>query len=167
MRLLLSEPTTSFTIRAISSKLKGVRGLGGVEGITEVLNKLSELGLVDFVDNRRSVRVHDECTSVRVLKSFSAICDLESLREQLEPISTKAILFGNRATGRAHSDSEYNLFVVSDRAEEVKQIASQHPLGKLIVTEVQTPELYDEIDARDGALALKLQGGLVLWSSRW
>ena len=33
LRLLLSEPTTSFTPRVISSKLTGVRGLGGGEGL--------------------------------------------------------------------------------------------------------------------------------------
>src|SRR5437879_807821 len=91
MRLLLSEPTTAFTPRVISSKLKGVRGLGGMEGLMKILNELQELGLVDFVDNHRAVRLHDDSTCVQLLKRFGALCDLESLRLLLEPISSKGI----------------------------------------------------------------------------
>src|SRR5579872_1672318 len=87
LRLLLGEPTTTLTPRVISSKLKGVRGLGGVEGIVKVLHDLEGLGLVDFVDNHRAVRLHDENTVAHMLKTFAAICDLEGLRKLLEPIS--------------------------------------------------------------------------------
>src|SRR5262249_50067218 len=140
MRLFLSEPTTTFTQRVISSKLKGVRGLGGAEGITRILNDLQSLGLVDFVDNHRGVRIHDDNTSIKILKTFSAICDLESLKKLLEPISSKGVLFGSRACGRARSDSDYDLFVVSDTPEEVKKIGSRHPLGKSVELVVWTPE---------------------------
>src|ERR1700759_5280319 len=80
VRFLLSEPTTAFMPRVISSKLKGVRGLGGVDGITKILNDLQAIGLVDFVDNRRSVRVQDENPVVQLMKVFSAVCDLEGLK---------------------------------------------------------------------------------------
>ena len=80
-RLLLSEPTTSFTPRVISSKLKGVRGLGGGEGIMRVLNELQGLGLVDFVDNHRAVRLQDENSFVQIMKSVAAISDIETLRK--------------------------------------------------------------------------------------
>src|SRR4051794_30346206 len=80
MRLLLSEPTTSFTPRVISSKLKGVRGLGGADGIMRILTDLQGLGLVDFVDNHRAVRLHDDNSAVQILKTFLAISDLEGLK---------------------------------------------------------------------------------------
>ena len=72
LRLLLAEPTTALTPRLISSKLKGVRGLGGAPGIVEILGRLKEISLVDFVDNHRAVRLRDENTSVRLLKIFCA-----------------------------------------------------------------------------------------------
>src|ERR1700722_2487227 len=98
LRMLLAEPTTSFTPRTISSKLKGVRGLGGAEGINRILGELQELGLVDFVDNSRAVRLQDDSTIAQLLKTFSAICDLENLKTLLLPASSKGILYGSRAS---------------------------------------------------------------------
>jgi hypothetical protein len=166
-RLLLSEPTTSFSIRVISSKLKGVRGLGGADGITRILNDLSSLGLVDFVDNQRAVRIHDESICVKVLKTFGAICDLESLRRQIEPISSRGVLFGSRAAGRNRSDSDYDLFIVTEAPGEVREIADRHPLGKRLELVVWTPEQYNDIEKDDPGLARKLETGVSLWGSAW
>src|SRR5881296_1350216 len=80
LRFLLSEPTTSFTPRVLSSKLKGIRGLGGVEGITKILHQLATLGMVEFIDNQRAVRVQDENPVVQHMKAFIAVCDLEGLK---------------------------------------------------------------------------------------
>jgi hypothetical protein len=102
-----------------------------------------------------------------MLKAFAALCDLEGLREQVEPLSSKGILFGSRANGRARTDSDYDLFVVSDRAEEVKQIAGQHPLGRGIEVVVWSDDQYAGIEKSDSALATKLAAGITLWSARW
>src|SRR4051794_19167663 len=99
MRLLLSEPTTSFTPRVISSKLKGVRGLGGADGITRILKDLQSLGLVDFVDNHRAVRAQEDSSAVELLKVFSALSELEGLKKLLEPVSSKGVLYGSSAVG--------------------------------------------------------------------
>lgn len=167
MRLLLAEPTTAFTPRTISSKLKGVRGLGGADGIGKILLELQELGMVDFVDNHRAVRLQDDNTSVQVLKTFAAICDLESLRKLLEPMASKGILFGSRASGRARSDSDYDLFVVTDVPEEAIEIAARHPLGKAIELVAWTPEKFEQIGVEDPGLERKLGAGIVLWGSGW
>jgi predicted nucleotidyltransferase len=167
MRLLLSEPTTAFSSRILSSRLKGVRGLGGVEGLWKVLEELQGIGLVDFVDNHRAVRLQDDNRVVQLLKVFAAICDLESLKKLAEPISTKGILFGSRANGKARSDSDYDLFVVSDVPEEVRKVAEHHPLGRSVEVVVWTPELYQDIDRTDPGLKLKLEKGIVLWGSSW
>jgi predicted nucleotidyltransferase len=166
-RLLLSEPTTSFTPRVISSKLKGVRGLGGGEGIMRVLNELQGLGLVDFVDNHRAVRLQDENSFVQIMKTVAAISDLETLKKLLEPTSTKGILFGSRASGKYRSDSDYDLFVVSETPEEVRKIGSRHPLQKSLELVVWTPEQYNDIEKTDSGFAEKLAGGTVLWGSTW
>jgi hypothetical protein len=167
MLLLLSEATTSFNMRAISSKLKGVRGLGGAEGINRILGELQTLGLVEYVDNNRAVRLRDDGSFVRIMKTVAAICDLENIQKLLEPISSKGILFGSRASGGACSDSAYELFVVSDTPEEVKKTASRHPLAKSLELVVVTPEDYSAIDRNDHTMAKKLCDGIVLWGSTW
>jgi hypothetical protein len=167
LRLLLAEPTTALTPRVISSKLKGVRGLGGADGIMKVLNDLQQLGFADFVDNHRAVRLQDENPTIAILKTVAAIADLESLRKVVEPISTKGVLFGSRSNGRARSDSDYDVFVVSDQAEEVRRIGRSHPLGKALELVVWTPEQYADIERDDPSFAQKLTAGVQLWGSAW
>lgn len=167
LRMLISEPTSAFSSRVISSKLKGVRGLGGIDGINRILGMLEELGLADFVDNRRAVRARDENPTIHAIKRIAAICDLENLAKLLEPVSTKGILFGSRASGRYHSDSDYDLFVVTDSPEQVREIAGSHPLGKLIEVLPWTADAYGDIENQDPRLARKLEQGIVLWGSSW
>ena len=92
LRFLLTEPTTTFTPRVLSSKLKGVRGLGGVEGIKKILGDLSEMEIIHFVDNNKAVRLNNDLLPVRLMKGFSAICDLEDLIQALREHSSKVIL---------------------------------------------------------------------------
>jgi len=167
LRLLLSEPTTSFTPRVISSKLKGVRGLGGGEGLARILNDLQTLGLVDFVDNHRAVRLQDDNAFVQIMKTVVAINDLESLRKLIETISTKGVLFGSRSQGKSRSDSNYDLFIVSETPDEVTRIGKGHPLGKALELVVWTPEMYSEIEKQDSNLAERVSKGIVLWGSSW
>jgi hypothetical protein len=166
-RFLMTESTTTFSIRVLSSRLKGVRGLGGAEGILKILGVLEEIGWVDFVDNRRGVRLRDDNPAVQLLKSFGAICDLEGLGELLRPLSSKGVLFGPRADGLAHSESEYDLFVISDRVAEVRTVVAGHPIGKQVRLEARTPTQEAELERREPALARQLAGGITLWKSGW
>jgi predicted nucleotidyltransferase len=167
LRFLLSEPTTSFTPRVISSKLKGVRGLGGAEGITRILTELETLGMVTFVDNRRAVRIQDDSSCVQMMKTFTSLCELEGLKKLLEPVATRIILFGSRATGKSRSDSNYDLCVVSQLPDEVKKIAGRHPLGRNIELLAWTPDDYHRAERADPTIMQKLTRGIVLWGTAW
>ena len=163
LRLLLAEPTTTNNLRSLSSKLKGVRGLGGAEGIQKVLTDVESVGLVNFVDNRRSVRLNDDHEMAQLLKRVAAVCDLESLREILEPLSSKGILFGSRSTGRARSDSDYDIYIVSDSPDEVRRIAEGHPLGKALELVIWSTDDDAKLAQKDPGLDRKLELGISLW----
>jgi hypothetical protein len=89
------------------------------------------------------------------------------VRKLLEPVCSKGILFGSRATGRARTDSDYDLFVVTSAPEEARAIAGSHPLGKSIEIVAWTPDMYGDIAKQDPKLAGKLENGIVLWGSTW
>jgi predicted nucleotidyltransferase len=167
LRFLMAEPTTAFTPRVISSRLKGVRGLGGLEGITAILEMLHDLGWVDYVDNRRAVKLHGENGVVESAKRLAAICELESLSTLLAEVASRGILFGSRASGRYRSDSDFDLFVVSDRPEEVRRIVESHPLvaaqGKSVETVIWPTDQYPALETTDPRLYQKLQAGVALW----
>lgn len=167
LRFLLSEPTTTFTPRVISSKLKGVRGLGGTEGIMKILASLEEVGLVDFLDNRRAVRLHDDNPGVQVMKSFASICDLEGLKTLVAPMSKRGILFGTRAEGKSHTDSEYDLCVVADSPLPVRNTVAGYPLGKQIKLTVLSPDEFDDLEKKNSNLWQSLSRGILIWGSNW
>lgn len=167
LRFLVSQPTTEFTPRVLSSKLKGVRGLGGADGINRILRQFEELGLVQFMNNNRSVRAQDDHKAVRLLKIVSAVCDLEGLQALIEPFSSRGILFGNRATGKCNSDSLYDLFVVSDQPKEIERIVSGHPLRKQIELLVWEPDDYIQVEKKSPELAVQLEHGIVMWGPTW
>jgi len=167
IRFLLTEPTTSFTPRVLSSRLKGVRGLGGAEGIKRILNDLQEVGIVNFLNNNQSVCLNNDNIFVQKLKSISALCDLEGIKELLEPLSTKGILFGSRASGLSRSDSNYDIYVVSEKPDEVEKIVTHHPLGKKIGLIVSFSDQHDKLERQNPTLANKLSQGVVMWGSSW
>ncbi len=167
LRFLMTEPTTAFTPRVLSSKLKGVRGLGGVEGITKILKSLQELGLVIFLNNNREVCLQNDHPAIQLLKTFCAISDLEGLKQMIEPMSTRGVLFGSRASGRSRTDSNYNLLVVSETPEEIKKITSRHPLGKKLDSMVMTPDEFSSVDAKNKELSRHIDSGITLWGSSW
>ena len=167
IKLLLTESTSTLNIRVLSSKLKGVRGLGGAEGLQKILHDLEALEFVDFLDNKRAIRLHDDNPIVQHLKVFSAICDLENLVKLLKPICDRGILFGSRSTGKARTDSDYDLFVVTDQPDEAKRIAGSHPLGKSIALSAWKESEYSDISRKDAKLEEKLNNGIQLWGSNW
>jgi hypothetical protein len=167
LRLLLSESTTSFTSRVLSSKLKGVRGLGGTDGIQKILQTLSELNLIHWSNNNKEVSLNNDLEVVGLLKALASICDLEGLVELLVPLSVKGVLFGSRSTGMSRSDSDYDLFVVTERALEVQDVVGRHPLGRRIEIITWTPDAYLRVEEDDPGLYEKLEKGIVLWGSTW
>src|SRR4051812_460061 len=94
LRFLLSSRDTTYSLRVLVSKLKGVRGLGGIQGLEKILVTLEEAGLVSFIDNRKGIRVQDEHPANVVGRELWAACELESLQLQLQPISSKGVLLG-------------------------------------------------------------------------
>ncbi len=167
LRFLMTEPTTAFTPRVLSSKLKGVRGLGGVEGITKILKSLQELGLVIFLNNNREICLQNDHPAIQLMKTFCAISDLEGLKQMIEPMSSRGVLFGSRATGKSRTDSNYNLLVVSETPEEIKKITSRHPLGKKLEPMVMTPDEFGSVENKNKELSKQIDSGITLWGSSW
>jgi hypothetical protein len=167
LRFLLTEPTTTFNLRVLSSKVKNIRGIGGAEGQLKVLQDLEALGLVEFLDNRKSVRLVNEHYAIPMLKTVSSVMDLEGLRLLLEPISRRGVLFGSRSTGKNRTDSDFDIFVTSDQREEIVRIVESFPMGRDIEVVVWPEEDYEVIEQKDPGLMVKLSKGIQLWGPSW
>jgi len=158
IRLLLTESTTTFPLRQLSNRLKGVRGVGGPEGLKQMLQKLTSVGMIDWVDHDRAIRLRDDEGRIELLKVLSSVCDLESLRESLESLCPRGFLVGARAEGRGTTDSDYEVAVICEQPDEAVRIARGHPLGKRIILHILSSDDYrDEIQ--------KFSRYVVLWGS--
>jgi hypothetical protein len=160
LRYLLSSRDTSYSLRVLVSKLKGVRGLGGIQGLEKILTELEEAGLVSFIDNRRGVRITDEHPAAIIGRRLWGLCELESLHVQLQTISTKGVLLGT-------NPGEIELYVVSEQADEVRRITEQHPMGKLVTLTIQPRDQYESLAKKDAKLHLQVSQGVLIWGSSW
>jgi hypothetical protein len=158
LRLLLTESTTVFPLRQLANRMKGVRGVGGPEGLKVLLQRLTSVGIIDWLDHDRAIRLRDDEGRVEQMKVLSAVCDLETLRQSLEPICSRGFLVGVRAEGKGTTESDYDVAVISEQQEEVLRLARGHPLGKKIRVHFLDEDGYrDEIQ--------RFSRYVVLWGS--
>ncbi len=160
LRYLLSSRDTTYTLRVLVSKLKGVRGLGGIQGLEKILTELEEAGLIHFIDNRRAIRISDEHAGNQVFRRLWGLCELESLYQQLQAISSKGVLLGT-------TPGEISLYVVTEQPEEVRKLTEQHPMGKLALLTMQTRDQFDSVPKKDPKLWANLNQGVLIWGSSW
>lgn len=160
LRYLLSSREISYSLRVLVSKLKGVRGLGGIQGLEKILVSLEEAGLVSFIDNRRGIRIQDEHGANLIGRRLWGICEIESLHVQLRDVSTKGVLL-------TVNPGDIELYVISDRADEVRRLTEQHPMGKLVSLVIQTREEFEALAKKDSKLHARVSQGTLVWGSSW
>ncbi len=160
LRYLLSSRDTTYTLRVLVSKLKGVRGLGGSQGLEKILIELEEAGLIHFIDNRRAIRISDEHAGNQVYRRLWGLCELESLYGQLQAISSKGVLLGT-------TPGEINLYVVTEQPDEVRKLTEQHPMGKLASLTLHSRDQFDSAAKKDPKLWANLNQGVLIWGSSW
>jgi hypothetical protein len=160
LRFLLGSPDSSYSLRVLVSKLKGVRGLGGLQGLEKILVQLEEIGVVNFIDNRRGIRVQDEHPAVSIGRRLWALCEVEGLHKQLQEICSKGII-------TEALPGEIRLYVVTDKSEEAKQFIEQSPVGKSISLTTQTRDEFESVAKRDPKLHSQIINGVLVWGSSW
>ena len=167
LRFLMSEPTTRFTPRVLVSRLKAVRGLGGMEGLMKTLETLEALGIVEFLDSRRMIRVVDDHPHVQLMKKVYAICECESVRVLVEPVSSRGILFGVHSDGTASTGNEIEILVISESSSEVHKSLAGHPQVKTFLLKCMTEAEFAQLKDTQPVLAQKIYRGTVLWGKSW
>ncbi len=160
VRFLVSSKETTYSLRVLVSKLKGVRGLGGIQGLEKTLEKLEESGIVSFIDNRRGVRIQDEHPTVAVSRRLWGMCEIEGLAQQLQSLSSKGILLGAQP-------GDIQLYVVTEQPDEVRKVVEQFPLGKLVSLKTHRREEFDALAKKDPKFHALATLGHLLWGSSW
>jgi predicted nucleotidyltransferase len=162
LSLFVANPEKAFYNREISKKIK--TSLGATSNALRLLKKNSILtSEKKGKTNLYTLKLPNEY--LERFKILNTLLTMEPLVEKLKNISRRVILYGSYATGSFTSDSDLDIFVISEKREEVLKVIDSFktnvaleikPVIKKQVEWMQleksNPEFFSEINQ-----------GIILW----
>jgi len=162
LSLFAMNPDQSFYGRQISRRLK--ISLGAVHGALLLFEKLGVL-LSQNIGKTKLYRMESFNPIINAFKILNTLLIIEPLIESLKKNSRRIILYGSYSTGTFTSESDLDLFIVSDEKEKIRNniesftrktnLDIRHLIKSLfewIALEKEDPEFYAEVNL-----------GLTLW----
>ena len=165
LSLLAKFPDQDFYEREVSRRLGISSG-----SANRALNELFSSGVIT---RRREGKmffysIDRPDAAIIVLKQIINILLIEPLSERLKKTSNRIVLYGSCALGTDSSESDLDLFVVSNRKKEASNIISdfKFPRGYEnihIQSVVKTPVELLEAGGSERAFMEEVERGIVLW----
>jgi len=105
---------------------------------------------------------------LRQFKILNTLVLLKPLIEELKNIAKKVILYGSCAEGTDTSESDIDLFIISEQKRKVLQIIRDYSLGKgfegiKIQPVIQTPVELLKSEEEDKEFFSLVREGITLW----
>lgn len=136
----------------------------------KVLNELYSNG---FLKRRREGKMYFYSVNktnaiLRQFKILSIIVLLQPLIDKLKKITKKIVLYGSCAEGTDTSESDIDLFIISEQKGKVLRIIENYSLGKgfegiKIQPVIQTPIELLRSEKKDKEFLSLVREGIVLW----
>lgn len=157
---LLQNPDLELNDTEITARVKGVRR----SAVNMSLRDLARMGLIERTARGNMVMNRlIESPFIHTLKIASNLLRVQGLVDQLKPQSSRIILFGSRAIGDSNSESDSDLFVVSDEAASVMNIARKFKFeGKLQII-VKSNAEWLSLPKDDSVFYATIKKGILLW----
>ena len=130
---------------------------------------LRELAQKRLVERKRRGRMYFYTTQlnhpfIRQLKILKNIARLWPLVKKLKAVSQKIILFGSWSRGENLKDSDIDLCILTNSAEEVQQIVKKSSLRNKLQLIIRTPTGFAELEKKDPVFFKEVDRGIVLLS---
>ena len=100
------------------------------------------------------------------LKVLKTIVSLSPLIKKVRNLTNKIILYGSKSRGEDTEDSDIDLFIVTNKPEEVETIIKKGKIGKNIQLTMKTPLKYVEMETTNPIFYKEVEIGIVLWESK-
>lgn len=157
---LFAHPDLECTDAEMTRQIKGVRR----SAVNITLRKLAAIGLVAR-NYRGHMALNKLCDTplITYLKISETIALLQPLVDNLKTYCTKIILFGSRADGTAGTDSDFDLFVITDKDSQIRKILRKHTLAEKTQIIMKSPEKSISLSEDEPILYKQLKKGIVLW----
>lgn len=132
--------------------------------INVALRRLAELCIVERTARGRMVFNKLLNTPlITYLKITSNLFHIQSTAERIFPFCSKVTLFGSRATGDHTSESDYDVFVVTNHFEKVLAVLKKDSRIQVIM---KRPEQMLSFADDEPVLNKEVKKGIMLWEKR-
>ena len=151
----------SVTDSDITKNIAGVKRAA----VHQSLVKLHRLGVIDRTMKERhcsNILKTDHAWMIP-FKIASNLLDLQPLVDDLKVMASKIILFGSRARGTNRAESDYDLLVVTNDADGVRDCIRQSSLRDRVQLVVKSSEDMLDLAAHETVFAASMQEGVILW----
>ena len=163
LRYLVDNPSDEY----VEKEIQNVTGISKA-GVNFGLRALTEDGLVNCKKKGKfsfySVDLNQ--SKIRQIKVLANLVVIDPLIKSLQDLSEKIIFFGSSATGTNIEESDIDLFILTNRPEEVKRVLSESPLSEKIQAIIKKPIEYLPLKAKDPIFYEEISEGLVTWESK-
>lgn len=134
-----------------------------------IYNAIQQLEKIDALmreDNGGGYVLKRNNMWVQLLMIADRTVILQPLINAISDSAFRIVFFGSQANGDYTSDSDFDLFVVSDQEEIVRRKISKSELKEKIQLILKTPEEWLDMHKTDPELYESIQKGIVLWERK-
>lgn len=160
---LARHPNQEFYVREIAKSIS--KSVGGTH------SALKSLRISNLVKEKKSgkniyYRINDTNPSIKNFKIFMTTTELNPLVNELKKTAEKIILFGSCATGDDTSDSDIDLFILTQDTKKVNDYLKKKYLERTTQAVVVNAAGMIKLKEKDKAFYKEINEGIVLWDGK-
>lgn len=157
LKTLADEPLEQYHVRKIATMAEVSPASASL-----TLRDLYDQGLLkkEVIGRQTFYSAILESPVVKQFKVFDTVIELYPLIEELKESTKKIILFGSAAEGTNTEESDIDLFILTDKQEDVKGSLKQKTQISPVIT---TSENYQKFKSDNKPLYENIKKGIVLW----
>jgi predicted nucleotidyltransferase len=163
LKYLVEYPEKEFLAGDIQKALKISNG-----GANIALRKLSKEGYVNRVQ-KGSIFLYSINYSNPIVKQLKVLKNIELINpiiNKLKSYSKQIILFGSCARGEDLSDSDIDLFILTNDKDNIDKITAKNKLPKKLQVIIRTPVIFTEMKDKEPVFYEEVSRGIVLWETK-
>lgn len=163
LNFLLQHPDQELMDSEISPQIEKVKK----SAVNVALRRLKEIGFIDrHMRGRQAFNRLVNSLLVTHLKIVSNIVEIKPLTDRMISYCFKIVLFGSRADGTNMTDSDFDIFVVTDNKDEInKLVRKNYPKGQIQLIAKSNEEMLT-FQEESPVLRHQIEKGIVLWEKK-
>lgn len=103
---------------------------------------------------------------VKQLKMLKTLVNLEPLIEKIKKLSKKIILYGSCSRGENTSESDIDLFIVTNNSNMINMAVKKNRKSEIIKWIARSPLEYIEMEKTDPTFYKEIELGITVWESK-